>query len=95
MISQEKAKELKKGYHQVLSSLTDKELIAEYNQINKDRGIPKLGNVQGLYLMTMHKQFMKRFEKSPVIIGDNFSMKLGVHIVYYEFIENFNFLNQN
>lgn len=95
LISQERAKVLQQGYYEEILALTDEELVAEYNQINKNRGIPKLGNLQGLYLMTMHKGFIERFEKSPFIIGDNYSMRLGGHIVYYEFMRNFDFLNNN
>src|SRR5690554_3484860 len=66
-ISRQGYKELLEGHSKKLELLTDKELICNYNHIFENKGIPSLGNTQGLYLMAMHNQFMDRFEKSPII----------------------------
>ena len=88
-ISKERGLQIQEGFKKHIENFSNEKLIAVYNEIFRMKGIPKLGNLQGLYIMIMHDEFIKRFKKSPFIKKDDLNYSLGKYIFYYEAIKNY------
>jgi hypothetical protein len=88
-ISKERGLQIQEGFQKHIENFSNKKLIAVYNEIFRMKGIPNLGNLQGLYIMIMHDEFIKRFEKSPFIKKDDLNYSLGKYIFYFEATKNY------